>query len=71
MVKLSDEVKDAIVREVYLHFQVHRSKSNWFSSEPNWESIGEDEQGWWKEFIAMILKKVTLENRALKVNKAE
>ena len=67
MVKLSDEVKDAIVRDVYLHFQVHRSKSNWIYSEPNWEEIGEDGQGWWKEFIAMILKKVSLENRANKV----
>ena len=71
MVKLSDEVKDAIVREVYLNFQVHRSKSNWVYSEPNWESIGEDEQTWWRDFIQMILRKVTLENRALKVGKAE
>lgn len=61
----SDEIKDTIVRDCYLQYQVHRSKGNWIYSEPNWEDLGESGQKFWRDFIQMVLRRVSLEKRLL------
>ncbi len=45
---------DALVELVYSRWAGHYSKKNWFSNNPLWNELSDDDKQWWKDFVVQI-----------------
>ena len=47
-------MSDQLVELTYAKYMCHYSKRNWFSNEPNFEQLCDNDKTFWKEFVKGI-----------------
>ncbi len=54
------QLRDAVVEDMYVMWQMHYSKKNWLSYWPTFDQIDDGDRAFWDKFLETTMRRVKL-----------